>query len=643
MLDRLDLDKVAPAGTEAGYRQRLEQRLAFEHLIAGLSTELINVSAERLDALVEDALGRIGAFFEVDRAYVFRFSADRQTQSNTHEWVADGISREAGNLQDIPLGHFPWLTPQLLAGREVHVPDSAALPDDAAVERAEFLREHIRSLVLVPFGGADGTEGFIGFDSVNRQRTWSPGILLGLKLVSRMFINAFRSQEMSRQLVELASHDPLTGLGNRRFLADGLADAVRRSQCAGSQLAVIAIDLDDFKLINDSYGHELGDQILCTSATRILAAVRAGDLVARLGGDEFVVVAEVDRPASLAQLLERLFAATCEPMELPGIAVIQRLSAGIALYPDDGDDAARLVSQADAAMYEAKAEGKNRFAFFNSRMIRDSRAALRLRNDLRLALERDEIRPYYQPRVALPSGQVLGFEALARWQHPLRGLLLPDDFLGFAASSGVVGQIDLRILGCALADLARWRQSTPDCRVAVNLDASDLHDERLVKRLQVILAELGDAAGNLELEITESSLMRDIKAAARTLHALREAAPGLRIAIDDFGSGYSSLEYLGRLPVTTLKIDRVFAAALDASDRPYSRAIIKSIIALGNDVGLRVVAEGVETRAQAQALYELGCTEAQGLLFSGALPVAAATTLLASGSMQAAGSIASAD
>ncbi len=625
------LAELREAENSSSYRLRLEQRLAFERMIAALSTELIHAPAERLDMLIEQALGRIGRLFAVDRAYLFRFSADRFTQSNTHEWVEEGVSREAEHLQDVPMDHFPWLMREMLAGNAVHVPVVADLPDKAATERAEFIREGIQSVALVPFGGADRPEGFIGFDAVHRQRHWPSDILLGLRLVGQMFSNAFRAQEMAEQLVRLAFHNPLTGLGNRRFLGERLCQALERSQRNGTQLAVIVIDLDDFKLVNDSHGHSLGDEVLKLAASRIVGSVRATDIVARLGGDEFVAVVEMDGLASLSQLIGRLFDEMLEPVELRGGGFALRMSVGIALYPDDGIDAEALLRQADTAMYAAKAEGKNRFAFFTPRMTRDSRAALQMRHDLGLALERNEILPHYQPRVALPSMRVIGFEALARWHHPQRGLLMPGDFLDLAERSGVIGKIDLCVLSHALSELGRWRRRQPDCHISVNLDAGDLQDEDLIIRLQTLLATAGDSANGVEIEITESSLMRDVDQASRTLTRLREGVPGLQVAIDDFGSGYSSLACLGRLPVTTLKIDRGFTAELATGNRRSARAIIHSILDLGRSLGLHVVAEGVETAAQADELCELGCVEAQGYLFSQAVPAEEATRLLAQG------------
>ncbi len=616
--------------SSASYRQRLDQRLAFERLVAGLSIELIDAPADRVDGLIEQALGGIGRLFAVDRAYVFRFSTDRATYSNTHEWVEEGISREAEHLQDVPVSHFPWLLHELVAGRAVHVPVVSRLPDSAATEREEFMREGIRSIALVPFGETGVPKGFIGFDSVRRQRHWPQEILLGLRLVGQMFSNAFSSREMSERLTRLAFHDALTGMGNRRFLGERLAHALERSRRKGGQLAVILIDLDDFKLVNDSYGHSLGDEFLKTAALRLSRTVRGGDIVARLGGDEFVVIAEVDGLGPLSQLLERLFDAMLAPVELRGVSFALRMSVGIALHPDDGSDAEVLLRQADTAMYAAKAEGKNRFAFFTPGMTRDSRAALRLRHDLRLAIERDEIGPHYQPRVALPSMRVIGFEALARWCHPRRGLLHPEQFLGLAQTSGEIGRIDMCMLRRALVDVALWRKTDPCCTVSVNLDALALQDEHLLGQLREILASASASEGGagIEIEITESSLMRDIGRAAAALTELRRAAPGLRVSIDDFGSGYSSLAYLGRLPVTALKIDRSFVAELATDEKRSARAIIQAIIDLGRSLGLHVVAEGVETLEQATELGELGCIEAQGYLFSHAVPMAEATALL---------------
>ena len=600
------------------FRHRLEQRLAFEHLIAALSTEFINARPDRLDALIEQCLGRIGTLFEVDRAYLFCFARERKAMSNTHEWVAEGISPESHNLQDVPFSTFPWLMRELTAGRDVHVPDTAALPDEAAGERAEFLREGIRSLALVPYGNASEPEGFIGFDSVRRQRWWPPEIMLGLRLVGQMIFNAFRAREMAESLSHLAFHDALTGLGNRRLLRDRLEQMIVRARRLGSVVAVVLVDLDDFKLVNDSFGHSLGDELLKAVAARLSAALRETDTIARLGGDEFVVLAEVGGNEHLAQLVERLFEALAHPVDVGGMALTARMSVGIALFPADGDDAEALLREADTAMYSAKNEGKNRFAFFTEDMTRASRAALQLRQDLREALELAQIVAHYQPRVALPSRRLVGFEALARWYHPVHGLMMPDDFLPLAEQTGLVGEVDLIVLTQVLERLPGWRAVVPDCCVSMHVSARDLHDPLLIERMEALLREAGPAAAGLEIEVTEASLITDPELAAAALQRLRAAAPGITVAIDDFGSGWSSLAYLGKLPVSTLKLDRGFTADL-GGERRNARAIVRSIIELARNLELRLVVEGVETEREAEMVQALGCVEAQGYLFSPAL------------------------
>ena len=611
-------------------RERLEQRLAFEHLIAALSTDFINAPPEGLDGLVERALGRIGTMFEVDRAYLFCFRQDRAVMTNTHEWVAEGISREAQNLQEVPFSTFPWLMKQLVAGEDVHVPDTAALPAEAAGEREEFLREGIRSLAIVPFGNDGAPEGFIGFDSVRRRRHWPAEIMVGLRLVGQMIFNAFRARELSQRLSTLAFHDPLTGLGNRRLLQERLTRLLQAPRVGNGKVALVLIDLDDFKLVNDSFGHSLGDEVLRAVARRLSSTLRQADMLARLGGDEFVLALEVAGPDDLALVVDRLFRSLADPVRVGSMQFSMRMSIGLALHPDDGDDAESLLRQADTAMYSAKAGGKNRFAFFSEEMTRASRATLQLRQDLRAALERGDIRPWYQPRVALPSRRVVGFEALARWQHPVHGLLLPSDFLGLAEQAGLLGEVDFVILQQALRQLGQWQALAPDCRVSVNLSARDLHDQELMARMEACVREHAAVAAGLEFEITESSLIVDVGHAAQSLERLRAAAPGVSIAIDDFGSGYSSLAYLGRLPVGTLKIDRCFTTDI-GNGCSNARAVVRALVELSRGIGVGMVIEGVETERQAELMASLGCSEAQGFLFAPPLEAEAATRLLSPG------------
>jgi len=350
-----------PVDEAALATRELQRRLAFERRITSASASLMRSDGEALDGVIVEVLGSIGAFFDVDRAYLFSIDHAQGHQSNTHEWVAPGISAEADNLQQVPLTVFPWLMAELSADRAVSLPDIRSLPDIACNERAEFEREGIRSIAIVPVWDAATLAGFVGFDAVRQRVEWGEDYTMGLRLLAQMLGSALRSRAMARQLQALAFHDPLTGLPNRKQLQERLESALRRGD-AQRQLLVAMVDLDDFKRINDEHGHAVGDAVLCEAASRLAQALREQDTVARLGGDEFVVV--VDDGAKLApeEVARRLQRAFAEPVEVEGRRFRIGLSIGMALG-DAGDDAQHLLQRADAAMYRAKEGGKNRWAY----------------------------------------------------------------------------------------------------------------------------------------------------------------------------------------------------------------------------------------------------------------------------------------
>jgi len=595
----------------------LTRRLEFERAIVGISAALMRAGAPDLDACIEHALGTIGRFFDVDRAYVFRIPPHGASMSNTHEWVAQNISREAQNLQEIPVETFPWLMRILRADCNVIVPRVADLPPDAATEKAEFVREGIRSIIIVPMRISKALCGFVGFDAVRSEIDWTEDFALGLRLMAQMFASALEARELSARLTELAFHDPLTGLPNRKLLEDRLQRALARNRRRGGSLTLMLVDLDDFKLINDSMGHAAGDRLLCEVSDRLQAVIRDCDTVARLGGDEFVLLLEdADREHAEAVAQRMLVALAC-PLEIDGEWVVVHSSIGIALADGSAMDGGELLRAADIAMYAAKAEGKNRHAVFDARMEHERGSDPGLRYQLGRALAEDQFRVFLQPRVALDDRpRLVGAEALIRWQHPQRGLLPPSVFLSFAERSSLICDIDLWMLQRAAAWAAR---STDPWRLSVNLSPRSLREPKQLERLLQALGAAALPGTRLELELTERVLMEDPQRAIAHLEALKAAAPGLTIAIDDFGTGYSSLNYLRRLPVDVLKIDRSFVADLSHEAR-NAAAIIRSIVELGHNLGMAVVAEGVETAEQACRLREIGCEEAQGYLFSPPLP-----------------------
>jgi diguanylate cyclase (GGDEF)-like protein/PAS domain S-box-containing protein len=416
----------------------------------------------------------------------------------------------------------------------------------------------------------------------------------------------------------LATRDALTGLPNRVLLHDRLEQAVFNAARNRSAFAFMFIDLDRFKTINDSLGHQAGDQLLKAVADRLLACVRANDTVARLGGDEFAVILEDLRDDEGAQqVAEKMIDAMASPMIVDGQPLNTSCSIGISVYPADGRDGATLMKNADVAMYYAKEKGRNNWQFFSPGMNARAQERLSMENFLRLALKRGELVLHYQPRMRLASRELVAAEALIRWQHPRRGLLDPSEFIEVAEDSGLIVPIGEWALGAACAQLAAWqRRGRASLRMAVNISVGQVrHGDRLYAAIEAALRANALDPSTLELELTESHLMQDIPENAALLTRLGEL--GVGISIDDFGTGYSSLSYLKRLPVDSIKIDSSFVR--DMADDPNDEAIIRAILAMAHSLRLSVVAEGVENPAQLEALRALGCDEYQGFLESAAL------------------------
>jgi len=432
----------------------------------------------------------------------------------------------------------------------------------------------------------------------------------------------------------LAEHDVLTELPNRALCTERLRLAVQQAERSGQKVAVMFIDLDRFKDINDSLGHHIGDGLLRSVARRLLEAVRAGDTVSRLGGDEFVIVINgvqhVDEVAHVVD--QRLVPLIRQPHAVDGAVLHVSCSVGIAVYPDDATDIDELMRHADTAMYQAKAGGRDAAQFFNVEMTERAQARLLLEAHLRRALELGQLQLHWQPRVAASSGALVGVEGLLRWQHPERGLVLPAQFVPLAEETGLIVPIGAWVVEEACRQIAAWRaQGLPAFGVSVNLSARQLRDEGLTEAVCSSLQRHGIGRDVLEFELTESMVMDDAEGSLRQMHALREL--GLGLAIDDFGTGYSSLAYLNRFPIDKLKIDRSFVH--DMLGDPTDRAITLAIIGLGHTLGLKVVAEGVEQPREAALLLEARCDELQGFLFGAPMPAEALAGWLAEREVQA--------
>lgn len=412
----------------------------------------------------------------------------------------------------------------------------------------------------------------------------------------------------------LATHDGLTGLPNRERFSQVLTEAVASARNGHRSFGLLFIDLDRFKIINDSLGHEAGDSLLKEMASRFRECVGEQDMIARLGGDEFVVLAgDASNREDLALLAQRFIAAALDPVTVMGRECRVSASIGVCMFPDDADDEQTLMKHADLAMYRAKERGKCVYAFYSSALGTNTFDRMAMEADLRHALDREELFVVYQPKVDIRTGTITGVEALLRWRHPRHGLVPPTKFIAVAEESGLILSIGRWVLRTACAQAMEWsRLRLGPVSMAVNLSPRQFRDEHLLSDLDAIVAETGMDPGLMELEITESVIMVNIRHAVETLQAIKDR--GVALAIDDFGTGFSSLSHIKHFPIDTLKVDRSFIRDLGVDSQ--DRAITSAIISMSKTLGLAVVGEGVETEEQSNFLREQGCDQMQGYLFS---------------------------
>ncbi len=441
--------------------------------------------------------------------------------------------------------------------------------------------------------------------------------LLDFRMEARTELLASSLALANKELQFMALHDGLTKLPNRTLLEDRLEQEIQNAKREDSRFSVLFLDLDGFKQVNDALGHHAGDQLLIEVADRIRAVVRGRDTLARMGGDEFILLANTGDAAEGGCLAEKLLAEIARPFVIAGRDTHISASIGIAVYDDANLRGQDLLRNADAAMYHAKAIGRNHYCFFEASMNEDAQRELQLINDLRAARKNDELMLYYQPTIDAASGRVIGAEALLRWRHPARGMILPNLFIPPAEKTGLIVPMGEWVLNEACRQMSEWHAAGfPDWTIAVNLSAVQFNHPRLNYMVRDTLERYGLDPQKLTLEITESTAMRDANASLAILEQLDEM--GVQISIDDFGTGYSSLLYLKRLPANELKIDRGFVC--DLTRDTEDAAIISSIVALGKTLGLKIVAEGVETPEQEEFLCRLGCDSLQGYLFGKPMP-----------------------
>ena len=428
----------------------------------------------------------------------------------------------------------------------------------------------------------------------------------------------------------LAFYDSLTGLANRALFLDRLEKAIAVARRSSHKFALLFLDLDQFKLINDTLGHQIGDLLLKKVAARLKTNIRSTDtaailgvqqpesVIARLGGDEFtILLSDIGKPEVAAKVAARLIREIADTYHLEGHDVSMTTSIGISVFPEDGTEPGMLLKNADSAMYHAKNSGRNSYQFYKESLNRAVLERFSIERDLKKALINDELMLFYQPQIELATRRVVGAEALIRWNHPLKGMIPPDRFIAIAEESGQIIDINRWVIQTACRQKREWQAAGLDpINVAVNLSGYKLSSQNIIRTIKEAMGSIGDDNLRLEIEITENVLMQDTKETISTLLGIK--ALKLRIALDDFGTGYSSLSYLTAFPVDTIKIDRSFV--MGCTSEPKNLIIIKAIIAMGHSLGKRIIAEGIETEAQFELMKEMGCDEGQGYLFKHPVP-----------------------
>lgn len=604
-------------------RERSKRQLEYRQILLDLATTTRPVFAKALDRL----LTVVAETLQVDVAGYWRFNGENLLECEA-EYRADlptgsghgGMARnQVGRM--LKLNMVEEYRARIFANEPVIVPD---VYTHLAVnnQQVHSCFEHgVGAFLDIPVWFNGETIAILNLQTHYRSRIWEAeefnfaaniSTLLSLSLEQEQRIHAQAKHE------ELALFDPLTHLPNRRHFERRFAEVLKQAEAENKKFCLMMIDLDHFKEINDTYGHHAGDEVLKSAADFLCKVVPAGHMIARMGGDEFVVLTSPDDNAEqmadiAAQIVDGLM------QQQPVVYMRQSIlaSVGVAIYPEHGTDLTTLLKNSDAAMYQAKQDGRSASRVFDAERVYAIRNYLQLENDLRRAVENNELVLHYQPQIDLETGLVIGAEALLRWQHPQRGLLSPNEFIVFAEKRGLLEDITGWVLREACRQAKQWEtEGVRDCAVSINASARQFYDRTFYDLVNQALQAVGLSPTKLIIELTEHTLMEQNADSENTMHRLAQLGVGL--AIDDFGVGYSSLAYLKRLPVDTIKIDRTFVTDLEQD--PDSQAIVRAMVSMAHHLQLLVVAEGIETSAQMELLKAMHCNIAQGYLYSRPLP-----------------------
>lgn len=604
-------------------------QIKFQKILLDVLFEFMNINEENFDEHVNDLLEKIGSFFNVDRIYLFTINYNNNTITYSHEWCSAGINTEVATIEEIPLDVFPWWIDQLDKNNLVYIEDVNVMPAEAKMEQEQLYRQGVKSLLSVPIKVKGKIEAFIGIDAVRTTKRWTEENIELLYAMAKILSSGMIHINYHKEIDFMAYHDILTALPNRSLLINRVNQGIVNSSFQERLISLMLINLDGFKMINDTLGHDQGDELLKQVSKRLSSLAREKDIVCRLGGDEFILYLNDYKDKNNVDIMaSKIIDIFNKPFILRDQEYFITGSVGISQYPIDGEDVETLIKNADMAMHKAKSLGKNQYHKCTSDLKRVTFERISLTNSLYRAIEGNEMMIYYQPKVNGLTGEILGVEALLRWNHPELGFVPPSKFIPLAEKTRLIIPIGNWVLKTVCEQSQKWQEKGFNpIKIAVNFSVYQLNNPNIIELIKDILEESSIQAKYLEVEITES-VATDTKGNMKeTLEEIKKL--GITLSIDDFGKDYSSLSRLKGLPIDKLKIDMSFVQGIGTCYK--DEIIVKSVISLASSFGYETIAEGVETKEQVEFLNQHNCDQLQGYYFYKPMPAVEMEKLLTRG------------
>lgn len=586
--------------------------IAFQKMVLGISSKFLNINEKNYDEYIIDTLTLVGDFFNVDRVYMFTINRNHQTMTCNHQWCSQDVEEKLYSTEDIDIDIFSWWKNEIYTKDIVYIEDVTKMEAKAKIEQSRLQKRSVKSVISLPVKVNNQVVAFIGIESIKHLKVWSKKHINLLLIITDVLAGAINKINQDRVIGYLAYKDLLTGLGNESSLMKHLGKSIFYANKKNLKVGLLIIDIDDFKLINDTLGHYQGDLLIRQTAERISSILTPNQKLFRRGGDEFILCFYGSNKDSLNSLAKSIIDLFTKPFILKNENYHISSTIGLAQYPVCAKGVPSLIEHAAMAMYQAKKAGKNTYKSFANHFKENTRKELVLINDLNGAVDRNEMTLYYQPKVDTFTEEITGVEALIRWNHPKQGLISPFDFIGLAEKSGHIYKIGKWVLETACNQAKMWQtKGFLPVKVSVNFSPYQLSQNNIVEKVLEILTRTGLSPSNLEIEITESLIAGDVVKVNKSIEGLSKL--GITISIDDYGVECSSLSRIKDMPINKVKIDRTFINGINKSIK--DEVIIKNLILLCSELGFKIVAEGVEKEHQLEFLRRHKCDEIQGYYF----------------------------